>query len=376
VQTHYIQEQQALIDVCRQFSDSDYLAIDTEFVRTRTYFPNLGLLQVCDGQQIALIDPIAIDDLTPFWQLLVNPSIQKVLHACSEDLEVFQVCGETKPVNIIDSQIMMAFLGHGISMGYAAMIEHFSALQLDKSESRTDWLKRPLSEQQLAYAAADVHYLHQWFPTMLQQLSSKGLLAAAIQETERMVEKKFASVEQSSLYLQVKASWKLSSEQLNRLQHLAIWRYQQAIVRNLPLSFVAKDHSLLALAERNPTNVGAMAQLPSVDILDVRHQGKAMLTVLKQANLVAAIDYPAPIVRLEQLTGYKKLFAKVKLALTEFAAKQQIPVEVLASKKQINQLLSWHFQINQQQASSSQIELLQNWRGELLEDTLLVLLQQ
>ena len=376
VQTYYIQEQQALNDVCEQFSASDYLAIDTEFVRTRTFVPNLGLIQLCDGQQIALIDPLTIADLSPFWQLLTNANIQKVLHACSEDLEVFQTCGQTKPVNLIDSQIIMAFLGHGISLGYAAMIEHFTGICLDKSASRTDWIKRPLSATQLNYASADVLHLHQCFPIMLAQLEEQGLVDAARQESQRMIDKKFSGVELTLLYQQVKAGWRLNSVQLNRLKYLAMWRYQQAVERNLPLSFVAKDHSLLAVAEQNPTNVGAMTQLDSIDILDVRHQGKAMLAVLKQASKVPESEYPEPIVRLEQLASYKKLFARIKQCLIELAAQHGIPLEMLASKKQINQLLSWHFNINQQGLSIVNVDLLQNWRAPLVQDHLTAILSQ
>lgn len=156
---HYIQDQDTLTAICAQYAQSPVLTIDTEFVRTRTLYPKLGLLQVSNGDDIALIDPIVIDDLTPFWALLTDASITKVLHACSEDLEVFLTSANCKPVNLIDSQVMMSFLGHGLSMGYAAMVNHYLDIELDKSESRTDWTKRPLSDRQLAYAQADVKYL-------------------------------------------------------------------------------------------------------------------------------------------------------------------------------------------------------------------------
>ena len=109
MQQLYIQDQASLEHLCQQLALAEVLTIDTEFVRTRTYYPNLGLLQVCDGKTAALIDPLAVDDLAPFWQLLTNANIRKVLHACSEDLEVFLSCANCQPVNVIDSQIMMAF---------------------------------------------------------------------------------------------------------------------------------------------------------------------------------------------------------------------------------------------------------------------------
>jgi ribonuclease D len=364
VQLLLVEEQQQFEQICAAFSQCDVLAIDTEFVRTRTYYPNLGLIQVCDGKQLVLIDPVSVKNLDSFWQILANEKIIKVLHAFSEDLEVFQSCSPLKPCNMIDTQVCMGFLGFGISMGYAAMIEHFSGITLDKSESRTNWLKRPLTEKQIEYAAADVDHLFQWYPKIIKLLEEKNLKDIAIEESQRLIDKKFTATDETQLYLQVKGSWKLDSEQLNRLQFLANWRYQQAIKRNLPLSFVAKDHTLLLLAERNPTNVGAMANIEGIEILDVRHQGKALLAVLQKASKASAENYPDKIIRIDQVPGYKKLFAKIKKILQQEAEKLTIPMEMVASKKQINQLLSWHLKINGASFSVSEIDLLQGWRGQ------------
>lgn len=158
----YIATNAELADFCLKLENSEFLAVDTEFVRTRTYFPKLGLIQVSNGQHCALIDPIEVNDLAPFWALMSDSKILKVLHACSEDIEVFLQEG-CRPVNVLDSQIMMTFLGHGLSLGYAATVKHYLAIELDKSESRTDWTKRPLTEKQKQYAIADVIHLHEIF---------------------------------------------------------------------------------------------------------------------------------------------------------------------------------------------------------------------
>jgi ribonuclease D len=357
-----IEDQQALNILCQQLAKSDVLAIDTEFVRTRTYYPNLGLLQVYNGEELALIDPLAIDDLSPFWRLLDNANIRKVLHACSEDLEVFLSTANCKPVNLIDSQIMMSFLGHGISMGYAAMVQHFTEVELDKSESRTDWLKRPLTTRQLAYASADVTHLYEIYPQLAQQLSDKNLLDSALEETQKLVDKKFSPINEDLLYLDIKQSWRLTAEQLNRLKHLAKWRYNRAKQRNLPLSFIAKDSTLIALAQRNPKNVGFMISLEGVEMLDARHQGKAMLVVLKQAEQDTPAQYPAPIVRLDQYPGYKGIYKKVKNFIEQQAKQADLAVEILASKKQINKFLSWHFKLNSAEQHQHEVDILQGWR--------------
>jgi len=374
MQYQLIEDFTSLQALCQQYSKASVLAIDTEFVRTRTLYPKLGLLQVFDGEQLALIDPVAIDDLSPFWQLLTNENITKVLHACSEDLEVFLTSAKCKPVNLIDSQIIMSFLGHGLSMGYAAMVEHFTDIKLDKSESRTDWMKRPLSENQLNYASADVEHLFDIYPTLVAQIEQAGWFSYAKQETQLLIERKFTPIDENQLYRQVKLAWRLNSKQLNVLQHLAKWRYQQAKTRDLPLGFVVKEHTLMAVASHNPENLSAMNKLDGAEILDIRHKGKAMLAVLKQASQVSEVDYPQKIQRLDEYPGYKQTFKDIKTFINAVSEKHDLAIENLASKKQINQFLTWYYDLNEAKKLSSDTgtypDILTVWRKELFGETL------
>ena len=367
----YVEDTQQLHLICQSYAQAEILAIDTEFVRTRTLYPKLGLIQINDGKTLALIDPVAIADLTPFWQLMENPNIQKVLHACSEDLEVFLTAGNCRPVNLIDSQIIMAFLGHGLSLGYAAMITHYTGIELDKSESRTDWMKRPLTDKQLKYAQADVEHLFNILPKLMRDIESSGWLSAAQQESELMVERKFAAIDESELYKNIKMAWKLNPSQLYRLQQLTLWRYQQAKQKDRPIGFIAKDHTLFGLAQVNPNSVGAMASIEGVELLDVRHKGKAMLMVLKRANEKVDAKLPEQVVRLDEYPGYKQNFKKVKSFIGSIATEANLQVENLASKKQINQFLSWQFKLNGAAEKLHLVDIMQGWRKPLLGEKLL-----
>jgi ribonuclease D len=371
----YIEDSEQLHLVCQRYSQASVLAIDTEFVRTRTLYPKLGLIQINDGETLALIDPVALPDLTPFWQLLENPKIQKVLHACSEDLEVFLTAGNCRPVNLIDSQIIMSFLGHGISMGYAAMIAHYTDIELDKSESRTDWMKRPLTQKQLNYAAADVEHLFNILPVLMADIEKAGWLAAAQEESNVMVERKFSAIEENQLYLNIKMAWRLNPVQLYRLQQLAIWRYQQAKIKDRPIGFIAKDHTLLALAQINPSNVGAMSDIEGVELLDIRHKGNAMMTVLKRAAEAKNIEFPPQIVRLDEYPGYKQNFKKVKNYIVELSKETNLLAENLASKKQINQFMSWHFKLNGAENNLQLVDIMRGWRKPLFGDKLLAFVE-
>lgn len=376
MQYQLIEEQNSLNQLCEQLSKAEVLAIDTEFVRTRTLYAKLGLLQVFDGKNLALIDPLSIDDLSPFWQLLTNENIVKVLHACSEDLEVFLTAGNCKPVNLIDSQIMMSFLGHGLSLGYAAMVEHYTNIELDKSESRTDWTKRPLTEKQLAYASADVDHLFFIYPKLLAEVTEVGFLTFAQQETQHMIDKKFTPIKDDELYLNIKMNWRLNPKQLNTLKYLASWRFQQAKKRDLPIGFVAKDHTLMAVAQHNPDSLSVMENIDGVEMLDVRHKGKAMLAVLQQANQVDVIDYPQKIHRLDEYPGYKQIFKNVKSFLVNAAKDNGMSIENVASKKQINNFLTWQFNLNGARDSEIKVELLSDWRDELFGTQLLAFAEQ
>jgi len=371
VENQYIEDDQSLVELCQRMAKAQILAIDTEFVRTRTLYPILGLLQICDGETVALIDPIAIDDLSPFWQLLTEPKIEKVLHACSEDLEVFLTQANCRPVNLIDSQVMMSFLGHGLSLGYAATVKHYLDIELDKSDSRTDWTKRPLSDSQISYAGADVEYLYLLFPKLKSELIATPWFEAAQQETALMIERKFTPIDDSQLYRQVKMNWRLNAKQLNSLKFLTQWRYQQAKKRDLPISFIAKDHTLIGLAQSLPKSLGDMANIEGIDVLDVRHKGKTMLAVLKQAEQVSITQYPEKIKRLDEYPGYKQTFKKVKAFIANIAIEHQQQVENLASKKQINQFLTWHYQLNEQQLAANKIDILRDWRAMLFGEQLL-----
>jgi len=366
MQYQLIEDNISLQTLCQQYSNAEVLAVDTEFVRTRTLYPRLGLLQVFDGKQLALIDPIAIDDLSPFWQLLTNENIVKVLHACSEDLEVFLTSANCKPVNLIDSQIMMSFLGHGLSMGYAAMVEHFTGIKVDKSESRTDWTKRPLTQKQLDYACADVEHLFNIYPKLVNELEDIARLDYAKQETQLLIERKFTAIDENQLYRQIKLAWRLNSAQLNSLKHLTKWRCQQAKTRDLPLGFVVKENTLMAVAQSNPESLTAMNRLSGAEVLDIRHKGKAMLAVLKAASQDSEVDYPEKIQRLDEYPGYKQIFKQVKNFIVAVGENHSLTIENLASKKQINQFLTWYFDLNKAKQLSCELktnpDILTAWR--------------
>ncbi|RIC42311.1 ribonuclease D, partial [Escherichia coli] len=211
----------ALASLCEAVRAFPAIALDTEFVRTRTYYPQLGLIQLFDGEHLALIDPLGITDWSPLKAILRDPSITKFLHAGSEDLEVFlNVFGEL-PQPLIDTQILAAFCGRPMSWGFASMVEEYSGVTLDKSESRTDWLARPLTERQCEYAAADVWYLLPITAKLMVETEASGWLPAALDECRLMQMRRQEVVAPEDAWRDITNAWQLRTRQLACLQLLA-----------------------------------------------------------------------------------------------------------------------------------------------------------
>ena len=283
-----ITEQTHLDQFCHRAVNQPFLFLDTEFVRTRTLRPKLGLLQAYDGFEVVLIDPLADIDLTQFWALLTNTSITKVLHSCSEDLEVFKFHANGQPQPLFDTQVAAALLGDGPSLGYAALGKLLLDVYIDKGETRTDWVARPLSDKQLTYAAKDVFYLKSMFEKLKQRLDEKGIYDYVIQEGELAVAKRLQPKPVDSIYQDIKNAWRLESNQLAVLQELAAWRQQEAERRDLALNFVIKEANMVTVAKSQPQSLNQLRQLPGILPQEVRYHGQ---TILDKVSIALALDH-------------------------------------------------------------------------------------
>ncbi|MDO6684910.1 MULTISPECIES: ribonuclease D [unclassified Agarivorans] len=335
------------------------LAIDTEFVRTRTYYAQLGLLQIYDGLQCYLVDPLKVS-MEPLWQALARH--HWVLHAFSEDLEIIQRLSGKFGATVFDTQVGAAFLGHGISLGYQRFIATELEIELDKGESRTDWLARPLRASQLDYAALDVIYLLPAYLKIKQQLEEEGRFQAALEESTRLAALKKRVVNQDEVYKDIKNAWKLNPQQLAVLQVLCRWRIQQAASRDLAINNVVHGDNLWALARYQPSNVDELQRL-NLPPQELRIHGQRLLKLVKQGQQVNTADFPKPIKRIVDYPDYKKTIQELKLVVTAVAEESGLPEDVLASKKVLNQYIAWKRK-EHQQAEELPL-LLTGWRKPL-----------
>lgn len=369
MQYQIIENDQELADYCRQASQQPFIAVDTEFVRTRTLYPRLGLVQLYDGEQLALVDPLAITDLSPLNNLLTNDGVIKVLHACSEDLETFSSALGVVPARVFDTQVAAAMLNMGPSLGYARLVEEMSGVTLDKGESRTDWLARPLSPQQLHYAANDVLYLFNLYPQLAEQIEQQQKTSWVFAEVEQLIAKKQAGLPLEYAYLTIKNNWQLKGRELAVLKCLASWRLQTARKRDIALNFVLKEQAMLELAKRQPGCKNALHSINELMHQDIRRHGDSLIETIRQALALPPERYPARVERLVDFPAYKKTSKALRDLCEKIACQNGLPVEMLGSKKQINQLLQWlWFELDESKLMGLKPDLISGWRAPLLKD--------
>jgi len=359
----YIDTQIALDELCQQYNQASLLVLDTEFVRERTYHAALGLIQAYDGDVLALIDPLAIDDLSPFWALLDAQHITKVVHAGSEDFEVFRHYANVNVSPLFDSQVAAALVGLGASLGYAKLVQELCDIEIDKGESRTNWLARPLREAQLNYAANDVYYLYQLYTPLLARLKEADKEQICFQECARLAIKTSA-IPALEKYLGMGNAWQLSREQLSVLQLLAAWRQNEAIKRNLAQGFVVKDSELSLIAKQCPTSLNALREIEGIHPMMVKRYGKKVLSLIEQG--LNAKELPQKVTRLIDYPKYKQSFKAIKALVEEVANEVGIPKEMIASKKLIHETLSYHWQADPAQSNQELPVLMTSWRHQLL----------
>ncbi len=347
--------------MCAQACAVSEVALDTEFVRTRTYYPQLGLIQLYDGDNLSLIDPLAIRDWAPLRALLQNPQVTKFLHAGSEDLEVFLNALGCLPSPFIDTQILAAFLGKPLSYGFAALVADYQQVALDKSESRTDWLARPLSEKQCQYAAADVFYLLPVARTLVDETRAAGWLEAAQDECRLLCQRRQEVLAPELAYREIGNAWQLRGRHLACLQKLAAWRLHKARERDSAVNFIVREENLLQVARYLP---GSLGELDSLGLSgpEIRYHGKMLLAMVTETASLSEADSPPPVVNLIDYPGYKKAFRDIKVLVQQCAEQSGLSAELLASRRQINRLLNWHWKLV---SSEHEPEMITGWRSRL-----------
>jgi ribonuclease D len=331
-----------LAKVCQYWLQCEVLALDTEFVRRSTFYPILGLIQVGDGDKLYLIDPINIDDFSPFATVLQTQSVLKLLHSASEDLEVFDRYIGCLPSPMLDTQIAAGMAGVGVGLGFNKLVMALLAVDLPKGETCSDWCNRPLTQQQCQYACADVYYLYALYPMLLERLQENDRLAWALEDgaTENIVVP--SQVPTDQYYLRVSGAGNLNRGELTVFKGLCDWREIIVRKRDMPRGRFVKDAVLLKVAKQMPASKARLAKVADLSPGVIKHYGDDILALLEQCQNLPEDQQPmqlAPPLKPAQ----KEVVEKLKRCLVDTGEQLDFPAELLASRKDLVALISSNF---------------------------------
>lgn len=356
----WVDDNETLRQLCQRWSGQAAIAVDTEFMRSDTFYPIAGLIQVGDGHGCYLIDPKAITDFSPLAELWRNPEVTKVLHACSEDLEVFAVLLEALPTPLFDTQVAAAFAGCGYSLGYAGLVRELLGIEIPKGETRSDWLARPLSVAQTEYAALDVAHLLIVYGKLLKTLKEQGRIDWVRAECDTQIAAAAAPNDLTQAYLKVGLGWKLPPRGVAALQQLCLWREQEARARDIPRNRLLKEQPLYEIARRLPEDYAGLRRIEGIPKRTLSDDGDHLLQLVQQARELPDNQLPArmppPLAR-----EYGAAMKTMKAWVRERAEQIGLPPELLIRKKEYEHLV--------RSFADGQLELperLTGWRYEVL----------
>lgn len=365
ITTQWVLDDEHLARLCAEWRQLPFVALDTEFMRVDTFYPIAALLQVGDGRCAYLIDPLLISNWSAFAGLLEDEAVVKVLHACSEDLEVFLRLTGSLPAPLFDTQLAAGYLNIGFSMGYSRLVQTVLNIELPKGETRSDWLQRPLSEMQVQYAAEDAQHLAELYQALLPKLSEEKF-AWILEDGAEWVANQRREIDPAEAYRDVKQAWRLKPRQLAVLRVLACWRETQARARNQPRNRVLREASLWPLARTQPGDLVSLARIEDMHPRTVRQDGETLLELIRTAAATPEQDWPAALpepLPLEASALLKKLRAVGQRAATAL----EIAPELVLRKKVLEALLKTGYPDGPYQLPDS----LRGWRRERLGQTLL-----
>ncbi len=362
----FIQQQKDLENILHLMGQTSIYGLDTEFIKVDTLWPKLGVFQINVAGQVFLLDGTSLD-LSAFWKKLFHAR-QNVFHACSEDIDLIYHYAQQKSLsNVFDTQVGMSFLGHGLQMSYQNALKHMLDVEIDKDQTRSDWLARPLSPEQLSYAANDVLYLMNLSNKIQQELCDKNLLDFALEDCRHLTHEIGQETPLELLYHDI-GNYRHSRRQLMQLQQLAVWREQMVKALNYPRSFILKNSTMIDLVEKNPRNSFQLSSIKDIRQNIVREYGKTILDLLK--FLPEQAEWPLRMARPIRHSS-KDIGEKVDNVIQAVVQETQVPKEVLMRKKWLNALYQHVVFHNDEQDLPA---YLLGWRYEMLTKPLIEVL--
>ncbi len=356
---HYIDSAEALATLCTALRTRPFVAIDTEFLRERTYRPELCLVQVKHEELLACIDTLAIDDLSALTELLLDESVVKVFHAASQDLEIFYLLCNKVPAPLFDTQIAAPLLGYNEQIGYGNLVNEYLGVELAKTHTRADWTRRPLPTQQIQYALDDVIYLEKLYVDMHAQLTQQKRLDWLLPEFAEQAKVEKYDQPAGERWKKIRNVQRYKGAALSIIQQLARWREIKARETNQPRNWLLKDDVIVALAQQRPDSLTELTHIRSLDRKTRDKFGQELVDVIIAASQMDPEALP-PMKRKQKLnTGNLARLQLLNAWVHQRAGELAIAPSLLAPQKVLEKMVTGDGR-----------EALQGWRDPLIGDDL------
>lgn len=355
----YLSTQDQLEDFCRQIEGEKVIAVDTEFLREKTYYPKLCLVQVGAAELTAAIDPLLIEDLTPLAKIFEDASVTKVLHACGQDLEVILDGMGCVCAPVFDTQLAAAFLGMRQQVSYGSLVEAYCGVRLPKAESLTDWSRRPLDPEQLAYAEDDVRYLPGIYDRMVSDLARQDRLSWVRPEMDALCDPLRIKRDPSEAFLRLRRSGSLTRRQLAVAREVCAWREGVAAERDVPRKWVASDEVVVEVCKRTPGSLDRLRRIRGTEQISER-DGKRLLAAVARGVACPAEECPKVTKHLRPSSETEGVIDLMYAVLRLVSEKSGVATQLIATRDDLLDFL--------QDRKSSPLS--HDWRWELAGRTL------
>ena len=354
-----------LASFCDALRDAPYIAVDTEFLREKTYHAVLCLVQLGHGDRFAAVDALAPGiDLAPLLALMNDPTIVKVFHAATQDVEIFLRLSGSVPAPLFDTQIAATVCAFGEQPGYATLVKGMLGFDLDKASQVTDWTVRPLTERQLDYALGDVIHLCPIYETLQQRLAETGRDAWVQEEMDGLLDEGHYRKDPLESWRRIKIR-RPSRESLAVLRELAAWRERTAMERDLPKNWVVRDDALGEIAQHLPRDRQQLARTRGLREPVARGKdGQAMLAAVQRALSQPEDEWPELPERRERLSGHEAMVALLQALLKLRCEAEGVAMKLVATRAELDLLAT---------AEEPDVRAVQGWRRKIFGDDALAL---
>lgn len=352
---------------CEIFAKSDYVTVDTEFLRESTFWPQLCLIQIASPDHEALIDPLAKGlDLTPFFDLMANAAVVKVFHAARQDLEIIHHLGGIIPHPLFDTQVAAMVCGFGDSVSYDQLVQKITGKHIDKSSRFTDWSHRPLSQKQLDYALADVTHLRDIYASLKAELEREG--------RAHWLEDEMAVLETPETYdLHPDDAWTRMKMRVRKPSELAVlmkvtaWREREARNRDVPRGRILKDDAIYEIAQQQPRDSEALGKLRTVPRGWERSaSGAAIIAAVNEALSIPKEELPKIAKPYQPNEGTQSAVELLKVLLKLTAEREGVAAKIIANTDDLEKIAS--------EGEKADVAAMHGWRRELFGDRALKLI--